>query len=305
MSGDHDSSLEPRSPAQGIAAQVVANTSLLIAILVYMGWAYDNALYGYFHVSPLDLDVSIVEYMLRSLSLFSPGVVIVAVAVVALAVARTWDLSLTRLARLAEPTKAQLSKVPALRRIVAVCGAGQPQAGRLLLTGIGATLTVTALVLAWIASYVPISAYALLCLFAGGPLLLTWPTRAGRHGRFPYSLALVIAAVCALWAGSLYANSRGIRAAKDVVRNLPSRTAVVVYSIQPLALSGPGVTVQPLPNSFRYHYRYQGLRLLITRSGTFYLLPEGWNPQLDLTYILPESDQIRIELLSGVVRANS
>jgi len=149
MSGDHDSSFEPRSPAQGIAAQVVANTSLLIAILVYTGWAYDNALYGYFHVSPLDLDVSIVEYMLRSLSLFSPGVVIVAVAVVALAVARTWDLSLTRLARLAEPTKAQLSKVPVLRRIVAVCGAGQPQAGRLLLTGIGATLTVTALVLAW------------------------------------------------------------------------------------------------------------------------------------------------------------
>ena len=134
---------------------------------------------------------------------------------------------------------------------------------------------------------------------------MTWPTRAGRHGRFPYSLALVIAAVCALWAGSLYANGRGIRAAKDVVRNLPSRTAVVVYSIQPLALSGPGVTVQPLPNSFRYHYRYQGLRLLITRSGTFYLLPEGWNPQLDLTYILPESDQIRIELLSGVVRVNS
>jgi hypothetical protein len=306
VSGDPDRGLEPPSPAQGIAAQVVANTSLLIAVLVYMGWAYDNALYGYFHISPLDLDVGIVEYMLRSLSLFSPGVVVVAVVVVALAVARTWDPSLTRLEQLVEhTTKAQLSEVPVLRGVFAAGDAGRQHAGRLLLTGAGAAATITALVLAWLASYVPVSTYLLLCLFAGGPLLLTWPARAGHHGRFPYSLALVIAAVCALWAASLYANSIGTRAARDVVRNLPSRTAVVVYSVQRLALSGPGVTVQQLPDSFRYRYRYQGLRLLITRAGAFYLLPVGWNPQLDLTYILYGSDQIRIELLSGVVRSNS
>ena len=89
------------------------------------------------------------------------------------------------------------------------------------------------------------------------------------------------------------------------MRDLPSRTAVVVYSIQPLALSGPGVTVQQLPAGFRYHYRYQGLRLLITRSGTYYLLPVAWNPEQDLTYILNDDDEIRIELLSGVARANS
>jgi hypothetical protein len=46
-----------------------------------MGWAYDDAYLGYFHISPLDLNVGIVEYMLRSLNLFSPGVILVAVGV--------------------------------------------------------------------------------------------------------------------------------------------------------------------------------------------------------------------------------
>ena len=89
------------------------------------------------------------------------------------------------------------------------------------------------------------------------------------------------------------------QAAQSFVRHLPSGTAVVVYSIQRLALSGPGVMVQQLPAGFLYHYRYTGLRLLITWSGTYYLLPVDWNPQLDLTYIINESDQTRIELLSG------
>jgi hypothetical protein len=33
------------------------------------------------------------------------------------------------------------------------------------------------------------------------------------------------------------------------------------------------------------------------RSGTYYLLPRGWNPQQDLTYVLTDSDQIRVVLL--------
>ena len=293
-------------PARGIAGQVVANASLLIAILVYMGWAYDDALYGYFHVRPLDLDVSIVEYMLRSLTLFSPGVVVAAVGVVAVTAARAWGLGQTRFVGLvAFRTRARIAAVPPFRRLVPTGDAEQPHAGRLLLIGAGAAVTVIALVLAWIASYISINTYVVLGLLGVGPLLLSWPTRAERLGRFPYSLALIIAAVCALWAGSLYAHGVGIRSAQEFVRDLPSRTAVVVYSIQRLALSGPGVTDQQLPAGFRYHYRYEGLRLLITRSGSYYLVPVGWNPRQDLTYIIAESDQTRIELLSGVARLNS
>ncbi len=111
----------------------------------------------------------------------------------------------------------------------------------------------------------------------------------------------MVGAVCALWATALYAQSSGTRAAQAFVHHLPAGTAVVVYSVERLALSGPGVTVQQLGPGFLYHYEYQGFRLLVTRSGTYYLIPVGWQPRLDITYVMDESDQIRVELLSGLV----
>jgi hypothetical protein len=299
LSGQLDPGSVPSSPGRGIAGQIVANTSLLIAVLVYMGWAYDDALYGYFHIRPLDLDVSIVEYMLRSLALFSTTIIIAAVALIAVTTVRTWNLSKTRLAR----SVAGATAIPALRRLASTDAADQSRVRRVLMIGTGVAITAIALALAWIANYVPVSTYLFLLLLGSGPLLLTWPTRADHRGRFPYALAVVVAAVCALWAASLYAHNLGIHAAKQVVQGLSARTAVVVYSIEPLALSGPGVTVQQLPAKYLYHYRYQGLRLLITRSGTYYLLPVNWSPQLDETYVFDQSDQIRIELL-GVESAS-
>lgn len=285
------------SSARGIAGQIVANTSLLIAVLVYMGWAYDDALYGYFHLSPLDLNIGIVEYMLRSLDLFSTAIIFVAVAIIAAATVRTWELGKTRFARLAAGAAVtRMSAVPAFRWLVPTDAAERSRVRKVLLIGTGVAVTLTALVLYQIANYVHISTYLFLCLLGGGVLLLTWPTRADRRGRFPYAVAIVVAAVCALWAASLYAHNLGIEAAKKDVQNLARRTAVVVYSMQPLALSGPGLTIQSLPATYRYHYRYQGLRLLLVRSGTYYLLPVDWSPQLDLTYVLDQSDPIRIEL---------
>jgi hypothetical protein len=194
---------------------------------------------------------------------------------------------------------------PAFRRLVPEADVEQFHLSRLLLIGAGAVVTATGLALAWIANFFIINTYLVLTLLGGGALLLTWPSRTKRLGGFSYSLAVIVMAVCTLWAGALYAQASGTRAAQALVRNLPTSAAVVVYSTEPLALSGPGVTVMPLPIRFLYHYRYQGLRLLISRSPTYYILPVGWNPEYDITYILDSSDQVRIELLSGGVRSGS
>ncbi len=191
---------------------------------------------------------------------------------------------------------APISAVPAMRRLASAEAAERSRARQVLLIGTGAALMLTALVLYRIANHVHISTYLFLGLLGGGVLLLTWPTRTDRRGRFPYAMAVVISAVTALWAASLYAHNLGTEAAEQDVRNLSTRTAVVVYSIDPLALSGPGLTVQRLPAAFHYHYRYQGLRLLLMRAGTYYLLPVNWSTQLDYTYVLNQSDPIRIEL---------
>lgn len=276
---------------------MVANTSLLIAVLVYMGWAYDAAFYGYFHVNPLDLDIGVIEYMLVSLSLFSPVLVIAAAILIFASAARTWHLDRTRLARLIGGRAAsRVLPVHSLRRLIPAGSAEEPQVGRTLLLGAGAAITVTALALALIAKYVHISTYVVLALLGCGPLLLTWPTRADRHGRFPHAMAIVLAAVCALWAASLYATHLGQHAAEKVARDLSARTAVTLYTIEPLDLNGPGVHIKTLPAGSLYHYQYQGLRLLTMRSGTYYLLPVRWSPHLPFTYIINDSDQTRIDL---------
>lgn len=282
--------------AAGVARLVVTNSSLLVAVLVYMGWAYTNALWGYFHLNPLDLGVGVVEYILRGLNLFSPAIVVIAVLFIAVTAARTWDLDLTRLlAPMGSAIDQVLGRHPRLASSAAV---RRLRTGRGMMIAAGMAVTVTGLALAWLARYVNIPTYPVLILLGAGPLTLTWPTRTHRHGRSLYALAITVAAVCALWAGSLYADNRGIQDAQQIVRGLPGRTAVAVYSTQRLALSGPGVTVQDLGAAYRYQYEYEGLRLLMVRSGTYYLLPAGWTPQFDLTYILSDSDQTRIELYS-------
>jgi hypothetical protein len=301
LNGQSHAGRAPASPARGIAGLVVANSSLLVAVLVYMGWAYEDALYGYFHVRPLDLDVGVVEYVLRSLSLFSPVLVFAAAGLIMVTAVRAWGLAGTRFVTLAG--RWVISHAPGAVRLqrLATSGAGhQPQTSRAILIGAGAVMTLTAAALAWSATagYSHPSTYLVLILLGVGLLTMTWPTRADRHGRFPYALAIVVAAVCGLWAASLYANAVGTGAAENLVRRLPTRTAVAVYSIQPLALRGPGVIEQHLSSRYYYRYRYEGLRLLITRSGTYYLLPVGWSLQNgnDITYILNDNDLIRIEL---------
>jgi hypothetical protein len=300
LTGQPDPGSAPPSPARGIAGLVAANSSLLIAVLVYMGWASADALYGYFHVRPLDLGVGVVEYVLRSLSLFSPAIVFAAAALIAVTAVRAWGVDVTRFVTLAGHWV--IPRVPGaarLQRLAVTSAARQPRTGRTTLIGTGVAMTVTAAVLAWVATarYFHPNTYLVLILLGGGLLMMTWPARADRHGRFPYALAILVAAVCGLWAASLYANAVGIGAAENLVRGLPARTAVVVYSTQPLALRGPGVTEQSLSRQYLYHHRYAGLRLLITRSGTYYLLPLGWSLEHgnNITYILHDSDQIRIE----------
>jgi hypothetical protein len=276
---------------------VVTNSSLLLAGLLYMGWSYTDGLWGYFHLNPLDMGIGIVEYVLRSLNLFSPLLVIAAALFIVLSAARTWDLDLTRVAAHARKLIARI--LGGHGRLAASAAVRRLRTGRELMITTGMTVTIAGLALAWLAGKIFISTYLLLSLLGVGPLLLTWPTRAHRHGRGLYALAITIAAVCALWAGSLYAYEKGVRDAQAMVRNLPGGTAVAVYSAQPLALSGPQVTVQNFGASFRYRYCYQGLRLLTARSGTYYLIPAGWTPRLDITYILDDSDQIRIEIYSA------
>jgi hypothetical protein len=320
---------ESSSPARSVAGLVVANTSLIAAILIYMGWSYDNALYARFHLNPLDLGLGPQEYALRSLSLFSPVIVLFAVLLIVVMSVRAGGESgavrdaLLRACRALLPATGKAADDDDASGDDARDDAGDPAgvqqaaaerpeqvsaekqaeqaptrriSARTLTVGGGVAVTAAGLALYWISTRVNVSTFLVLALLGGGPLLLTWPARANQQGRMPYALALVIAAVCALWAASVYAEQKGAEAAQSVIHDLPTSGAVVIYSTQRLALSGGGVTVTPLTTSAPYRYEYLGLRLLLMQSGTYYLLPELWTPQHDYTYIVYASDDTRIVL---------
>jgi hypothetical protein len=69
-------------PKNGFVAQIIGNTSLLAAMLIYTGWAYENALLGYFSLTPLALNLSNLNYILKGTFLFIPNIIFLVVLLV-------------------------------------------------------------------------------------------------------------------------------------------------------------------------------------------------------------------------------
>lgn len=277
---------EARVGAERVVGVITANISLAVGALFYMGWCYTNAVYGYFRVNPLDLEIGPTEYVLRSAgTVFSSTLVFG--AIIWLVVTTLPQLRLTELI----PGRAVPGFVRRPLRRVAAALTGDPlprqRVGLILLlaAGVLVLLSVTG---------ITDSLYLTLALTAAGALLLTRSAGTGA-----YAVGLITAAACALWASGVYAKDKGTTEAHEITRDLRTRTAVVVYTTKPLALSGPGVTAERLPKGNMYAQRYQGLRLLIGRAGRYYVLPVGWRPGLNATYLLKESDSMRIEILPG------
>jgi hypothetical protein len=307
VSEDSNAAAAETTSVRGLIGLIAANISLIVAVMVYMGWAYESAFFGYFHLSALDPGLSVQDYLLVSLNLFQPTIVVAVVVITAIAVAATRSADLVKTAAaminwaaIRVRTDSRLGWLddfipPGTLSSLSKVRKRWPTA-RAIQLGLGAATTAAALILYGLAGHITVSTYLVLALLALGPLLLTWKMRGTRQGRVPYAMAIAIFIVCTLWAGSLRASNLGSQAALNFAANLTAKTEVAVYSTQRLALPGKGVQVGDLPAGYEYHFRYEGLRLLYMNAGTYYLVPVGWTPQVPLTYILDASDQMRVEL---------
>jgi hypothetical protein len=307
VSENHGAAGTETTSVRGLIGLIAANISLIVAVMVYMGWAYESAFFSYFHLSALELGLSVQDYLLVSLNLFQPTIVVavVVITVVAVVATKSADLvkAVTAMINLvavhvrADSRLSWLDDVipPGTLSSLSKAKKRGPTA-RAIQLGLGAGTTAAAVALYEVAGHIAVSTYLVLVLLALGPLLLTWGMRGTRQGRVPYAMAIAIFIVCTLWAGSLRASNLGSEGALNFAANLPAKTEVAVYSTQRLALPGTGVQVGALPAGYEYRYRYEGLRLLYMSSGTYYLVPVGWTPQVPLTYILDASDQMRVEL---------
>lgn len=291
-----------------IARVIAANTSVLIAALVCMGWAYQNAEYTYFHLNPLELNVSVVEYMLYTLNFLRPSLFITAAVAVACGAGfaafpelRGWFGLRRRRAPAAKGAKgdrvgqdrleARPEEAPAGPRLRLRPGNWPWPLPPLATAGLVITV---GFVICYFAD-APFSDYVYLAGFGIGPLLFTWSYRSLSRGRFAYATAVMIAAACAVYAGVLYAQTQGRQEAITIANGGGPMPDVTVYSTQPLSLSGHGIRAYPLNPGTGYRWRYEGLRLLTMRSGAYYLFPA--RPTFpETTYILYDSNGTQVEL---------
>jgi hypothetical protein len=118
----------------------------------------------------------------------------------------------------------------------------------------------------------------------------------------PVAIGLVsmLVVLSLFWAASAYAAALGRGRAEILETGLSERPGVIVYSKERLGLTGPGVVEEELPGArSAFHFRYEGLRLLIRSDDKYFLLPDGWTRSNGTAIVLPDSSGLRFEFTVG------
>ena len=271
---------------------VVAPTTLLVALAYYFGWRREEAFAGYFGVDPALLQLSTDEYVLRSVdALFAPVVALLLVAFCALAIH----------ALLADRIESDYSAPVmffvglAALAVGLALAVGHPVSARAIYVqalglGVGAALIVYALA-HWRGLQTTTSSLTAMSFVVAGVVI-----------------------VSLFWATAEYADDRGLQTARRLARNIDASPQAVVYSkvdlgIDPMGVGSGAVRAcaaiqETQTRKSAYRYRYGGFRLLAHSAGKYFVTPthgngKPWDPAVSAVFVLPDDDNIRIELLRG------
>ncbi|GAB3676537.1 hypothetical protein GCM10027589_46680 [Actinocorallia lasiicapitis] len=267
------------SPLLRWLAAVVANATVVTALLVYFGWQRSEVMARRIGIDESILGMSTRDYVLRSV-----GQVLALLLTISLA-GLLWLALDRRLGRaVATPTRT-------VRIVLAL-------------------LSLAWLILpaaAWAAGFVPAvraQAYVALPFALGaGVLLAFYAGRLRGAGPQPHDAALrgcvAVLVGVALFAGtSRYATVLGVELADAI--NPRALTKVTVYSPVRLHLGAPGVVESALPKPAPkqekpYLYRYSGLRLLDHVGGRYFLISDVWTRRDGTVMVVPDDSPARLE----------
>jgi hypothetical protein len=283
-------------PLRGIletVGLVVAPTSLVTALLFYFGWARAGATYDYFGIDRSTLGFSVQDYLVRSVSpTFEPLALLMLVALAAL-----WAHGALVRALRTDPHRFLLDRV-----WLAAMVAG----GLLLAVGLSGMLDWVLYLVSF--PLVPVSLGGGLVLIAYGASLRA---RSGRRVERPavaaplrglrLALTGTLVVVTLFWTVASSAQASGRQLGRGLAANLWSLPDATVFSAQRLHLAGPGVREVALGAGATdaYRFRYTGLTLMVRADGKWFLLPAGWTRQAGAAILLPDRDDLRVELAPG------
>jgi hypothetical protein len=295
---DRPSGARLKSTIETIAS-VIAPTTLIMALLYYFGWARATATYNHFGIDQSGLGFSIQDYLLRSTnSAFRPLSFLLLVGLLV-----GWlQVRLARTLEAETPTRL-VSLLVGTARVV----------GALLLF-IGLISRFGPVVYNIRFPVVPLSlASGVSLLVYAGWLGQRWePDRGGsRKARVSPSwlpalrrgLVWAFVIVNLFAAVASYADLRGAELGRQLEAHLAVRPGVVLYSVDPLGLEGPGVGRTSLTKSAsRFQFRYVGLKLIVRSGGKYFLVPAGWSSHNGASvFVIPDGDNIRVEFQPGSI----
>ncbi|MPZ62166.1 MAG: hypothetical protein GEU93_12900 [Propionibacteriales bacterium] len=278
-----------------LAAEIVAPTTLLTALLFYFGWSHAYWFFDYFGVSSTVLGLTTQDYLMRAVDgLFVPLIVLAVGALLVI-----WTAAVL-------PAHVDLGLRARFGRVAVRAFA---TAGLVLVTnGLSRIL--------WSTPFNQGLAVAPLCLGFGVVFLMyavrLWrrthaiTSSARKPDRLPFTewaAAFVLVALSLFWAANDYSAAVGTSRAKEFVRGLPDYPRAIVFSEQSLNMDAPGVReVRCQGAESGYAFRYDGLVLMLHADDQYVLLPEQWTPASGSAIILPRNDSLRLEFLPSASR---
>ncbi|MGY0486095.1 hypothetical protein [Streptomyces sp. WG-D5] len=268
-------------PARGVRLELVnalvGAGSFVAGLMLYAGYIYTSAYFGYFRLNPFAVGFSTFELVMRSLRLAALPVL---------------ELLTFALLAPALPRLLTLLRVPD-EHVERVRGVGAAAArAHLVPVAAGAVLM---LLWRWIQPY----GWLAPLLVAAG-LLLGLAPAAGRESVWERAVSLLVAGLFLIWVVALAAGQLGRQDAEDAAGQVVRRHSIVVLSTHRLSVAPPGPGATDLGEGAHYRYRYEGLRLLVERDRRYYLLPMDWDRDTDPVYVIEDDSSVRIEIRPGV-----
>ncbi|MGH4010916.1 MAG: hypothetical protein ACRDTH_22625 [Pseudonocardiaceae bacterium] len=282
-----------------IVGVVVAPTTLLTALMFYFGRQWATGFFRYLGVHFTVLDLTVQDYLIRSVD----GLIIPLIVVAGATLLALWAHQLL------------LEALPAgTRRIVQLV---------LMPSAVLGGLVLVSLALADVSAPVFPTTYPEFrgLSFSIGVLLLAYGVRllrlltaerraAQRPRRAPGTVAVaewgalfILVSVGLFWAVGDYANLVGMGRAQQIEATLSSLPDVVAYSEKTLSLQAPGVREVPCSSEAGYQFRYEGLKLVLQSGNQYLFLPSGWTHTNGAAILIPRSETLRLEFSpAGQVR---
>ncbi len=263
-------------------ATFAGSTTVLTSILFYFGWSRAYYFYDYLGVDSSLLSLTTRDYLQLSVDgLFVP-VLVAGCATLLLVWTRSWMMG---------------RKVGARRRRTALLvmrGAGV----LLLANGVSRVVVGTPLNRPLLVAPLSLATGAVL-LFA--EMRMQRPakvsgTPSARASAGEWLGVVTLTGVALFWMANDYSAEVGTSRAQQFVADLPSLPNAQLYSAQRLGLTGPGVQeTRCQADDTAYHYRYDGLKLVLQSGDVYLLLPTQWSRVDGVAFLMPRDEHVRLQ----------